>query len=208
VSYGEVRRGRIGVLIGDITPTTQEALKLPTLDGALVSDVVEDSPADKAGLKQYDVIVAFNGEDILDGSDIRNAVGLVEPGESADITYLRDGKRRSTRIEIEEFEEEREVLDESAVEDIPALESFSGASITDIPEDLELRGGTKGVLVASIERGSKAARAGLRKDDIIREVNRIAVSDLDEFENAIDGKDGPFALSIERNGRNAIIGIK
>jgi len=57
-------------------------------------------------------------------------------------------------------------------------------------------------------RSKTFRRAGLRKDDIIREVNRIAVSDLDEFENAIDGKDGPFALSIERNGRNAIIGIK
>ena len=208
VSYGEVRRGRIGVLIGDITPTLKEALDLPTLDGALISDVVEDSPADKAGLEKGDVIVAFNGEDILDASDIRNSVGLVEPGERADITYLREGKRRSTRIEIEEFEEEREVLDESAAEDIPALESFSGASITDIPDDMELRGGTDGVLVASVERSSKAARAGLRKGDIIREVNRTEVSDLESFENAIDGKDGPFALSVERDGRNAFIAVK
>ena len=208
VSYGEVRRGRIGVLIGDITPTLKEALDLPTLDGALISDVVDDSPADKAGLEKGDVIVAFNGEDILDASDIRNSVGLVEPGERADITYLREGKRRSTRIEIEEFEEEREVLDESAAEDIPALESFSGASITDIPDDMELRGGTDGVLVASVERSSKAARAGLRKGDIIREVNRTEVSDLESFENAIDGKDGPFALSVERDGRNAFIAVK
>jgi len=208
VSYGEVRRGRIGVLIGDITPTLKEGLNLPTLDGALVSDVVDDSPADKAGLKKGDVIVAFNGEDILDASDIRNSVGLVEPGERADITYLREGKRRSTRIEIEEFEEEREVLDESAADDIPALESFSGASITDIPDDMELRGGTDGVLVASVERSSKAARAGLRKGDIIREVNRTEVSDLESFENAIDGKDGPFALSVERDGRNAFIAVK
>ncbi len=208
VSYGEVRRGRIGVLIGDITPTLKEALDLPTLDGALVSDVVDDSPAAKAGLKKGDVIVAFNGEDIADASDIRNSVGLVEPGERADITYLRDGKRRTTRIEVEEFEEEREVLDESAADDIPALESFSGASITDIPDDMELRGGTNGVLVASVERGSKAARAGLRKGDIIREVNRKEVSNLDDFEAAIDGKDGPFALSVERDGRNAFIAVK
>ena len=208
VSYGEVRRGRIGVLIRDISPTLKEALELSTLDGALVSDVVEDSPADKAGLEKGDIIVAFNGEDILDASDIRNSVGLIEPGERADITYLREGKRRSTRIEVEEFEEEREVLDESAADDIPALESFSGASITDIPDDMELRGGTDGVLVASVERSSKAARAGLRKGDIIREVNRTEVSDLESFENAIDGKDGPFALSVERDGRNAFIAVK
>ena len=208
VSYGEVRRGRIGVLIRDISPTLKEALELSTLDGALVSDVVEDSPADKAGLEKGDIIVAFNGEDILDASDIRNSVGLIEPGERADITYLREGKRRSTRIEVEEFEKEREVLDESAADDIPALESFSGASITDIPDDMELRGGTDGVLVASVERSSKAERAGLRKGDIIREVNRTEVSDLESFENAIDGKDGPFALSVERDGRNAFIAVK
>ena len=208
VSYGEVRRGRIGVLIGDITPAHKEGLNLPTLDGALVNDVVDDSPADKAGLKSGDVIVAFNGEDILDASDIRNSVGLVEPGERADITYLRDGKRRSTRIEVAEFDDERDVLDDSAADEIPALESFSGASITDIPEDTELRGGTKGVMVSSIERGSKAARAGLRKDDVIREVNRQKIGNLSDFEDAIDGEDGPFALSVERDGRNTFIAVK
>ena len=208
VSYGEVRRGRIGVLIRDISPTLKEALELPTLDGALVSDVVDDSPADKAGLEQGDVIVAFNGEDILDASDIRNSVGLIEPGERADITYLRDGKRRSTRIEVEEFEEEREILDEEAADEIPAMESFSGASITDIPKDLELRGGTNGVMIASVERGSKAARAGLRKGDIIREINRSEIKDLEDFEKAIDGENGPFALSVERDGRNAFIAVK
>lgn len=208
VSYGEVRRGRIGVLIGDITPAHKEGLNLPTLDGALVNDVVDDSPADKAGLKSGDVIVAFNGEDILDASDIRNSVGLVEPGERADITYLRDGKRRSTRIEVAEFDDERDVLDDSAADEIPALESFSGASITDIPEDTELRGGTKGVMVSSIERGSKAARAGLRKDDVIREVNRQKIGNLSDFEDAIDGKEGPFALSVERDGRNTFIAVK
>ena len=208
VSYGEVRRGRIGVLIGDITPAHKEGLNLPTLDGALVNDVVDDSPADKAGLKSGDVIVAFNGEDILDASDIRNSVGLVEPGERADITYLRDGKRRSTRIEVAEFDDERDVLDDSAADEIPALESFSGASITDIPEDTELRGGTKGVMVSSIERGSKAARAGLRKNDVIREVNRQKIGNLSDFEDAIDGKEGPFALSVERDGRNTFIAVK
>ena len=208
VSYGEVRRGRIGVLIGDITPAHKEGLNLPTLNGALVNDVVDDSPAAKAGLKIGDVIVAFNGEDILDASDIRNSVGLVEPGERADITYLRDGKRRSTRIEVAEFDEERDVLDDSAADEIPALESFSGASITDIPEDTELRGGTKGVMVSSIERGSKAARAGLRKNDVIREVNRQKIANLGDFEEAIDGKEGPFALSVERDGRNTFIAVK
>jgi len=211
-SYGEVRRGRIGVLIGDITPTLKEALELTTLDGALVSDVVEDSPADKAGLKRDDVIVAFNGGDILDGSDIRNAVGLIEPGERADITYLRDGKRRTTRIEVEAFDED----EEDAATGVKTLESeddgssvsFSGADLTDIPNDLELRGGKDGAFVSAVERGSKAQRAGLRKGDVIRAVNRQDITDIDDFEDAVDGEDGPFALSVERNGQTFYVAVK
>lgn len=207
-SYGEVRRGRIGVLIGDITPTLKEALELTTLNGALVSDVVEDSPAEKAGLKRDDVIVAFNGADVLDASDIRNAVGLVEPGERADITYLRNGKRRTTRIEIEAVEEEEDKNSPDSSPEKLASESFSGAELTDIPEDLDLRGGNEGVYVSSVERGSKAQRAGLRRGDIIRAVNRHDIVDLDDFEDAIDDKDGPFALSVERNGSTFYVAVK
>jgi Do/DeqQ family serine protease len=209
-SYGEVRRGRIGVLIGDITPTLKEALDLTTLNGALVSDVVEDSPAEKAGLKRDDVIIAFNGGDILDASDIRNAVGLIEPGERADITYLRDGKRRTTRIEIEavdEDENEETSVKSSGDNDMAAVE-FSGADLTDIPEDLDLRGGDEGVYVSSVERGSKAQRAGLRRGDVIRAVNRQDIVDLNDFEDATDGEDGPFALSVERNGSTFYAAVK
>jgi len=208
ISYGEVRRGRIGVSIRDISPDLKDALKLSTLDGALVNDVTEDSPADKAGLKEGDIIIGFNGDDIRDASDIRNSVGLVEPGERADITYLREGKRRTTRISVAEFDQEREVLDDKAAQDLPALESFSGASITDIPDDLELRGGDDGVYVSTVERNSKAARAGLREGDIIRAVNRKNVTSLDNFEDAIEGKSGPFALSVERDGSNIFIAVK
>ncbi|MEP3890051.1 MAG: Do family serine endopeptidase [Hellea sp.] len=207
-SYGEVRRGRIGILIGDINPTLKEALELTTLDGALVSDVVEDSPAEKAGLKRDDVIVAFNGGDIRDASDIRNAVGLVEPGERADITYLRNGKRRTTRIEVEAVDEDDAQTGVESVDDEPKSESFSGASLTDIPDDLELRGGNEGVFVSAVKRGSKAQRAGLQKGDVIRSVNRQDITDLSDFEDIIADEDGPFAMSVERNGSTFYVAVK
>jgi len=205
---GEVRRGRIGVAIQNITPDLRASLNLTTLNGALVSSVAEDTPAEKAGLKEGDVIVSFNGDDIRDSSDIRNAVGLVVPGTRADLTYIRDGKRRTTRIEVAEVEEDREVLTAEAADDIPAMEAFSGASIGDIPDDVELRGGEDGVYVMSVERGSKAYRAGLRRGDVIRSVNRKDVANLDEFENRIDGKEGPFALSVEREGSRVFMAVK
>jgi len=208
VESGEVQRGRIGVLIQDITPDLREALKLSTANGALVSSVVEDSPAEKAGLKDGDIIIEFNSEDILDASDIRNAVGYVRPGERAKITYLRDGKRRTTRIDVEAFEEEREVLTADAADDIPAMAGFSGASLTDIPDDVNPRGGDEGVYVASVERGSKASRAGLVQGDIIREVDRRDIKDLADFEDAIEDKTGAIALTIERQGQTTFLAVR
>ena len=205
---GEVRRGRIGVGIQNITPDIREALDLTTLNGALVSSVEDGTPADKAGLKEGDVIIGFNGDDINDSSDIRNSVGLVTPGTRADLTFLRDGKRRTTRIEVAEIEDEDEVLAAEEAEELPAMEAFSGASIGNIPDDVDLRGGDKGVYIMSVERGSKAFRAGLRRGDVIRSVNRKDVKNLKEFEARIEGKDGPFALSVERQGSRIFLAVK
>ena len=207
-AYGEVRRGRIGVIIQDITPDLRQALSLGSLNGALISDVAEDTPAEKAGLEPQDVVVAFNGEAVLDSSDLRNSVGLLEPGSKADITFMRDGKRRTTQISVAEIDDEAVDSDDGTDDEAPVLESFDGASITDIPDDLDLRGGDEGVLVASVERGSKAARSGLRRGDVIRRVASKTIKDLADFEAAIEGKDGPFALSVERGGSNLFLAVK
>ncbi len=208
VSYGEVRRGRIGVLIGDITPTLKEALELTTLDGALVSQVVENSPAERAGLKRDDIIISFNGGAIKDASDIRNAVGLVEPGERYTITYLRDGRKIKRRIEVEAVDENEEQSDSLAMNNSPESKTFSGATLTNIPTDLNLRGGSEGVYVSAVEISSKAQRAGLVKGDVIRSVNRKDVQDLASFNKLTKGEDGPFALSVERNGSTFYVAIK
>lgn len=208
VSYGEVRRGRIGVLIGDITPTLKEALELTTLDGALVSQVVENSPAERAGLKRDDIIISFNGGAIKDASDIRNAVGLVEPGERYTITYLRDGRKIKRRIEVEAVDENEEQSDNLAMNNSPESKTFSGATLTNIPTDLNLRGGSEGVYVSAVEISSKAQRAGLVKGDVIRSVNRKDVQDLASFNKLTKGEDGPFALSVERNGSTFYVAIK
>ena len=208
IENGEVRRGRIGVAIQDITPDLRDAMKLSTSSGALVSSVTDDSPAAKAGLAEGDIIVGFNGDDILDASDIRNAVGYVQPGESADITYLREGRRRTSKIDVEAFKESRESLSAEASDEIPAMESFSGATLTEIPNDVKPRGGKDGIYVSSVERGSKAHRAGLRKGDIIREVNRDKVASMGDFEDALEGKDGPMALTVEKDGNTTFLAVR
>jgi len=168
IENGEVRRGRIGVAIQDITPDLRDAMRLSTSSGA----------------------------------------GYVQPGERADITYLRDGKRRTTKIDVEDFKEERDTLTADASDDIPAMESFSGATLTEIPDGVNPRGGDEGVYVSDVERGSKAYRAGLRKGDIIREVNRDKVASIRDFENALEDKDGPMALTVEKNGNTQFLAVR
>lgn len=208
IEYGEVRRGRIGVQISNVTPELRDGLGLPSVKGALVQSVVEDSPADEAGLEDGDVVIAFNGSDVEDSADLRNAVGLLTPGTAADITYLRDGRRRTTRITVEAFDEDRDVLDERAADDIPSMESFSGATITDIPSDLDLREGDEGVFISSVRPGSRAFRSGLRRGDIIRSINRTDISNLRDFEDFIESNEGPYALVVERDGQTAYLGVR
>ena len=210
VSFGEVKRGRIGVSIRNIDPALQQAMGLSTLNGALVNDVTDDSPAQKAGLESGDIIIGFNGDDILNANDIRNSVGLVQPGTRTDLTYLRDGRRLTTRITVEAFEDTEESSKSSSKIKRPVKksQSFSGAELTDIPSDMELQDGDAGVLVASVARGSKAQRAGLRRGDIIRAVDQNDIADLTEFEMATKDKSGPFALTVERNGTNLFVAIR
>jgi len=209
--YGEVRRGRIGVGIQDLTADLREALDIDVESGALVRQVEDDSPASKAGLKTGDVITAFDGEPITDSRDIRNAVGFVERGTRHNITYIRDGKTFTTKINVEQAPEEESALaDNDPVNDnsSPASNSFHGASVTSIPEDMELSGGDKGVYIASVKPGSKAARAGLQKGDIIREVGRKPVGALAEFKRLTKDKKGVQALTVERGRTQIFVAIK
>jgi len=209
VDYGEVRRGRIGVGIQNISPALQEAMGLSSRDGALVRQVEADSPAEKAGLKVGDVIVKFNDEEIVDSDDIRNAVGAIERGKTAKITYIRAGKKRTTKIAIEKVPDEEEIASEGIDnhndnEMLPSsFDALGGATFTEIPEDMKPRGGDAGVIISKVRRGSDAFDAGLRKEDIIRAVNNVDINDLADFKKQIAKKEGAIFLSVQR-GRNSV----
>lgn len=206
IAYGEVRRGRIGVSIQNITPELMSAMGLTSRDGALVSQVVEDSPAEKAGIREGDVIVEFNGNTILDSDDIRNAVGYIERGRKADISYIRDGKKYTTKIAVEKAPDDEVMIvgdDQDDAVEPSSYEAFDGASFSTIPANLDPKGGDQGVLITDIKRGSDAYDAGLRKGDIVRAVNNRQISDLADFKSAIAGKKKAVALTVQR-GRNQI----
>ncbi len=210
IAHGEVRRGRIGVTIQNITPELMLAMNLRDTNGALIAQVSPDSPAEKAGLKSGDVIVAFNKVEILDSSDIRNAVGLVERGQKATIAYIRNGKRYTSKINVEKApDSEVQAKTSSSKNEKPAsFEAFDGAVFSDIPEDSEVSGGTNGVMITSIKRSSDAYEAGLRKGHIIRAVNNVAVDNLDDFKTEIAKKKGPLFLTVQQGRSQTFIAVK
>ena len=214
ISYGEVRRGRIGVNIQNITPELMEAMNLKDRNGALISKVVDKSAAERAGLKSGDVIIRFNDVDILDATDIRNAVGYIEPGKRASISYLRGGRRYTTKISVDKMPDEEK--DDVSVDDIgeeseidtAVFQAFDGASFSAIPKDLDPEGGDNGVLIINVKRNSNAWEAGLRKGDIVRSIDNHDVKSLRDFKTAIAKKKGAHFLSVQKPRGQVFIAVK
>ena len=210
IAYGEVKRGRIGVGIQNITPDLQQAMGLPSADGALIRQVEIGSPAEKAGLKVGDVIVGFNGEEILDADDIRNAVGLVERGSRAKLTYLRDGKRFTTRIKIVAAEDDGITNSPTIANDdtSSSFDVFDGVIFGNIPSELNPEGGKKGVMVTKVKRGSDAWEAGLQKGDIVRSVNNTNISNMADFKREVSKRKGAIFLNVQRGRNHIFVALK
>ncbi|GAB4527129.1 MAG: DegQ family serine endoprotease [Roseibium sp.] len=189
--HGEVRRGRIGVTIQDLTPELAEALDLPVSRGAVVAQVEAGSPAEEAGLLAGDVIVEVDGDRIDNSADLRNKVGLVERGREIGVAYLRDGKKRTVRIRVGEARQ----MEVAGGEAVAAL---AGARFTEIPEDHPAYGETEGVLVAEVTAGSAAWLLGLRPGDIVLAVNRTRVASIEELQAATKSAGKVIALNVLR----------
>jgi serine protease Do len=200
---GKVVRGWLGVMIQRVTPEIADSLGLSDVSGALVADVLPDGPAKKAGIATGDVIVDFDGKAVEDSADLPLIVARTPVGKSVTVEFIRDGRRKKTTVEVGELPDE-EVGDEGAGE----AEEFGMTVQTLTPEiadSLGVPGDLKGVVVAGVEPGSSAAEAGLRRRDIILEVNRQPVEDVAEYREAmrLAAKD-KSVLFLVRRGENTI----
>jgi Do/DeqQ family serine protease len=192
VEYGEVRRGQLGVMIQDLNPQLAKGLGVKEQRGAVVTEVMGGSAAEKAGLRRDDVIVAVNGKPVTSSGQLRNEIGLIEVGKTASLEVLRDGKKRTIKAAIGQAkDQEREAAVRGKVH--PDLEGarFRGAS--------RLRDGENGVEVAEVDQGSPAWNLGLRPGDLIVEANRKRVDSVEELEAAV-AKRQEILLLVERRG--------
>jgi serine protease Do len=199
---GKVTRGWLGVLIHKVTPEIAESLGLDAPRGALVADVVKDGPAIDAGMKVGDVIVEFDGHAVKDNTELPRLVARTPVGKSVKVKVIRDKKVETLAVTIAELKDE-EVAAASQEEETFGL---TVQSLTpDIAESLGLGSDVKGVVVTSVEPGSTADESGLRRGDVILEVNREAVKDLAAYRKALKaaGK-GKTVLFLVRRGDNSI----
>jgi len=179
---GRVVRGKLGVTIAPVTEDVRKLLKLQDRKGALVNSVEAGGPAEKAGLKRYDVITGINGQDVKDNNDLRFKIADIEPGKKVRLDIIRDGKDTNVTAATEELEpQEDKTAPESSSRDI-------GISLTRMTANLARRYGfktTDGLVITEVKNYSPAAKAGLQAGDIILEVNRAKVNSVNEFDGIL-----------------------
>jgi serine protease Do/serine protease DegQ len=200
LEFGEVRRGLLGVNIYTITPDIAEAYGVKDNKGALVSQVMPDSAAEKAGIQAGDIIRKVDGKTIDDANALRNAVGLKRSGDTVVLEVLRDGRERTIRAKLGEQAASEQV---AAAELHPGLQ---GAELETLDAGSPRFEGQAGVLVANVAPGSPAAQRGLRPGDIITGVNRQKVENLADFRSHAQGQS--LLLNIRRGNANLILPIR
>ena len=194
IKFGSVKRGQLGVSMYTVTPDIAHSLGLNNALGALVSQVVEGSPAEKAGIRTGDVITSVNGQPVKSNSELRNSIGLRRVGDKVDIGLVRDGKPLKVTAVI------ADTATESPGGAASIHKSFEGATLSDAPE-------AGGALVRSVDSGSAAAQAGLRAEDVIVGANRGRVGSVRELRERAKGA-AVLVLEVRRGNTVLLVPLR
>jgi serine protease Do len=204
---GEVSRGYLGVSIQPMTQELANSFDMNDIKGILVTQVVAASPAERAGLQQGDLIVSFEGDEVSDVGDFRNRVSLTEPGKSADLVVIRDGREKKITVKIGK-------LDGAEIASGPTVSSDElGLTVQTLTRDLakQLRTESQqGVVVTSVTPGSIAAMAGIEPGSVILQVNRKTVADAGSFRARIKESlpDKRILLLLSQNGMSRYLVLR
>jgi len=201
VAHGEVQRGRIGVTGQDLTPELAKSFGLDSSHGAIITQVLPDSPADKAGLKVEDIILKVNGKEVTNFQQVRNTVGLMTVGDKVALDVLRNGKPKSITVVIGK---ETDLVAQGQVLH-PGLAGATFATAEVAPGSN--RNDTHGVVIQAVAPGSPAARNGLRPGDIITSVQRREVQNMEDFQKLTAVKEGDLLLRVVRGSAAAYVVI-
>jgi Do/DeqQ family serine protease len=195
IEHGEVRRGQIGVGIQDITPELRDAFDLTKGQfGVLVTNVVEDSPAARAGIKSGDIIIETDGKTTSSTAQLRSRIGVKEVGDKVQLTILRNGDTLHLTVKVGEVKSRQ-----AQVEKLSPL--LQGLRVENNPDG-------KGVLVVAVAPNSAAAYSGLREGDVIVGANKRKVYDIKSLKAALQLSTSSVLLRVDRNGGSLFIVIR
>jgi len=194
---GKIIRGWLGVMIQDVTPELAGSFALKEPKGAMIADVVKDSPAEKAGLRRGDIVIRLNGTEVKDAHTLSRHVAGTAPDTEVTMDIFRNGKEKGVKMRIGTMGQEQE-------EPTPKEETAWGLAVQEVTpelaEELGLDAEDKGVIVTDVEPGSPGFDAGLQGGDLIQEVNRRPIRSLADYTQAIEtaGKSQSLLLYIKR----------
>ncbi len=204
IKHGHVTRGYLGVMIQDVTPALAKEFKLKESTGALIGDVVPKGPADKAGFKNGDVVLDYNGKKVTDSRRLRLAVGETKPGTTVPVKILRDGATKTLEVTVQQLPGSEQLAKNNAPNGNDNG-TLNGVSVSDLDQqtrqELKLPENVKGVVITEVQPDSPAAEAGLKPGDVIQEINRHPVKTAEEAVRLTeDTKDQVTLLRIWSNG--------
>jgi Do/DeqQ family serine protease len=209
---GKVTRAQLGVTVQGVTSDLAESLGLKQANGAIVSSVAAGSAAERAGVKRGDVIQSFNGVAVHDTNTLRNRVAEAGPGTTNELVVMRDGSEKRLSVKLDEANPAKSARNgdaEPGVDDKAAL----GVSVAPVTPELAAKAkapkDTKGLFVEDVNPDGRAAAAGIQPGDIIQEVNRQAVTSVEDLRSAVKKSgDKPTLMLINRQGNDLFITVR
>ena len=176
IASGKVTRGYVGIAMTDVNEEIKDFFKLKKQEGVLITDVLDDSPAEEGGLKRDDVILKIDGRDIKNGQDIKNIIGFTMPGKEVSFTVDRNGREKNIKVKVGNKPEIVDVINKLGIE----IQEMS----KEYAQQFGYTAG-EGVIVTKVEQDSTAGRVGIQPGMAILSVNRREVNSVEQFNNAL-----------------------
>jgi len=213
ISSGHVRRAKLGVTVQPITADLASSLGLSDVRGALVNQVEPGSPADRAGLRQGDVITEVAGRRVSDGNELRNAISNTAPGTSVALKVVRDGRTSDLSAKLEELKASKDDGEERDERGSSTPSGRYGMQVSPLTPELareyELPRSVKGVVVTDVDPDGLAADSGVQPNDVIEKVNGHATTTVVELKTAIEQAGGkPVLVLLHREGHSLFLTLK
>jgi serine protease Do len=204
----KIQRGFLGVYLQDLTKELAKNFGIDTTEGALISQVMPDSPADKAGFKTGDVVVEMDGKPVKTVHTLRNRVAFSPVGDEVKFVIMREGKKTTLTVTLGERPDDRQV--KAPEEDSTTTLGVAVANLTAERKQQYRTESTSGVVVTKVEGDGLAAKVGIREGDVILEMNRTTIADIDDFKKTAESlkEDAGILFLVERQGRRLFMAFQ